>query len=78
MSVPLDPEQVAERLEALRQLYVPVSIEEARAWLESERRPPARGTSADPAFAETVQRRLDELRALCELTQYLHAGAPTG
>jgi len=73
MSAPLDPETVALRLEALRRLVVPVTGEEARAWMEGEPISEARRPSADPDFAEKVQRRLDELRALCELTNYLHA-----
>ena len=70
---PLDPETVALRLEALRRLVVTVTGEEARAWMEGGCISEARGTSADPDFAAKVQHRLDELRALCELTNYLHA-----
>lgn len=75
MSGRLDPEQVAQRLAALRRLYVPVSNEEARGWMEGEAAPEARGTGAAAGFAEAVQRRLDELRALCELTDYLRSSA---
>jgi hypothetical protein len=78
MSAPLESEQVAQRLEALRRSYVPVSSEEAWAWMEGEDASEARGAGASSTsrFAEAVQGRLDELRALCELTEYLHASRP--
>lgn len=72
MSDALDPELVAERLEALRRLAVPVSAEEARKWFEGET-PSEAAVSERAGFAKLVQERLDELRALCELTEYLHA-----
>lgn len=66
----MDPElraaDVAERLAALRACYVPESDEEARRRLARER-----PTAPEP-FDRAVARRLGELRALCELTNYLH------
>lgn len=73
MSSKLDPLVVAQRLEVLRQLYVPETSEECQARLEREQPPRKRVTSADPEFAKLVAQRLEELRALCELTRYLHA-----
>lgn len=63
----LDPALVAERLAALAALYVPETVVEGRARLRAE-------AMAPDAFASAVARRLDELRALDELTRYLHAG----
>jgi hypothetical protein len=65
MTSSLDPRVVARRLAGLRLQYVPESLEDARARLERER--PIRSAS----FADTVQRRLAELRALCELATHL-------
>jgi|GEM_PF-4645942 len=65
------PEDVAQRLEVLRRLYVAESDEAARDRLIRER-----PTPAAPVFAVAVQARLQELRALCELTRHLHAGKP--
>lgn len=62
------PAGVAERLEKLRALYVPESDAEARRRLESEAR-----ASVEP-LAKGVARRLEELRALSDLTSYLHHG----
>jgi hypothetical protein len=61
----LDPARVAARLAALAQLYVPETIEEGRARLQADAMSPE-------AFADGVARRLDELRALDELSRYLH------
>ena len=60
------PHGVAERLAALRALYVPERLAEATA---CEMKRPRR---APEAFADAVARRLHELRALCELARYLH------
>jgi|HubBroStandDraft_2_1064218.scaffolds.fasta_scaffold1595963_1 hypothetical protein len=61
----LDPELVHTRLEALRRLYIPESVAEARARLSAER----------PRRVETMEERatrcLGELRALDELVQAL-------
>jgi hypothetical protein len=65
MRTRLAPVRVAERLSRLRALYVPESIEQARVRLEGER-------GARVPFPEAVARRLAELRALLELTSYLH------
>jgi hypothetical protein len=69
----LRPEDVAARLAKLRALYVPESIEEARERLERER--PER----QETFDQAVARRLRELRAVCDLVNYVRgvaAGPP--
>ncbi|HLT38436.1 MAG TPA: hypothetical protein VK034_19250 [Enhygromyxa sp.] len=63
----MSPAAVQARLDRLRELYVPEDLETARRRLEAER-PALRET-----FNEAAARRLEELRALCELTQVLHA-----
>ena len=66
MTRELDPAAVARRLASLARSYVPETVEEGRARLLND--------SASPdAFALCVARRLDELRALDELTRYLHS-----
>jgi hypothetical protein len=62
----LDPRDVARRLATLRAMYVAETVDEGRARLRAE------AMSVD-AFATSVARRLDELRALDDLTRYLHA-----
>lgn len=62
------PAGVGERLAQLRALYVPEADADARRRLAAER--PAR----DESFEVAVARRLDELRALCDLANYLHLG----
>jgi hypothetical protein len=61
----LVPAQVAQRLAELSALYVPETVGEARARLRREE-------LASDAFASAVARRLEELRALDDLTRYLH------
>ena len=61
----LDPAEVAERLAALAALYVAESVEDGRARLRRDSMEPS-------VFAAGVARRLEELRALDELTRYLH------
>lgn len=68
MSVDMSPEAVLARLNELAALYIPETLDEARARLEAER-PPAR-----ESLAEGARRRLEELRALDELTRVLHRG----
>jgi hypothetical protein len=62
---------VAERLQRLRALCVAESDSQARRRLAAQ--PPA---AAEP-FAAAVARRLDELRALCDLAKHL-SGARGG
>ena len=62
----LEPGEVARRLAALAALYVPETVDEGRARLRAE-------AMAPDAFASQVALRLEELRALDELTRYLHA-----
>ena len=66
MARELDPVAVAKRLAELGALYVPETVEQGRTRLLYEARSP-------PTFASAVARRLEELRALDELTRYLHA-----
>lgn len=70
MTRDLDPAAVARRLAALAALYVPETVEEGRARLRDEAARPE-------AFATAVARRLEELRALDELTRYLRGRAST-
>jgi hypothetical protein len=63
----LQPERVARRLAALAAMYVPETTAEGRARLRAD-------ALAPDSFATGVARRLEELRALDELTRYLHAG----
>jgi hypothetical protein len=60
-----DPAAVARRLARLAATYVPETVDEGRARL--------RGDAMSPdAFASAVAQRLDELRALDDMTRYLH------
>ena len=65
----LAPDAVARRLAALAALYVPETVDEGRARLRAE-------AMAPDAFASQVAQRLEELRALDELTRYLHGSRP--
>jgi hypothetical protein len=65
MAHDLSPHAVAERLNALRQAWVPEDEASVRARMTCE--PPR----AAP-FEEVVSARLHELRALLELTAHLH------
>lgn len=69
MAVDMSPAAVARRLARMGRGWHPLDREEARAMLE----PHSVAGDLSPA---AVQRRLDELRALCELTGYLHAHRP--
>ncbi|MBA3393912.1 MAG: hypothetical protein H0T89_14795 [Deltaproteobacteria bacterium] len=68
MSGDLDPADVERRLAALAASYVPESVEEGHARLR-------RDAMAPDAFATSVARNLEELRALDDLTRYLHQNA---
>jgi hypothetical protein len=65
----LRPQSVGERLDELRRISVPERDEEARARLARER---PRRRKDEEAFEVAVERRLNELRALCALANYLH------
>jgi hypothetical protein len=56
---------VAKRLQRLRELCVPMDEAEARQRMAAQ-------PVAPQVFAVAVARRLDELRALCELADYVH------
>lgn len=66
MTNSLEPLLVRARLAELRSLYVPESVDSARARLARER-----PNDATP-FELGAARALAELRALCELADYLH------
>jgi len=61
----LDPEAVARRLAVLAASYVAETVDEGRARLRAE-------ALAPDALASGVAQRLEELRALDELTRHLH------
>lgn len=61
----LDPIDVEQRLATLATSYVAETVEEGRARLRAD-------TGSPDAFVTRVAQRLEELRALDELTRYLH------
>lgn len=61
----LEPQAVARQLRELAEIYVPETVDGGRARLRAD-------AMAPDAFATRVAQRLDELRALDELTRYLH------
>lgn len=63
----MSPAAIRRRLERLRELYVAEELDAARRRLDGDR-PTPRET-----FNEAAARRLEELRALCELAQVLRA-----
>jgi hypothetical protein len=62
------PEIVAARLEVLRRISVIERDDEARSRLARER------PRTHESFERAVERRLGELRALCELARYVQRG----
>ena len=66
MTALLDPREVQARLEQLRVLWRPLTEAEARARMED----PA-GLDRHQSFEAAVAQRLEELRALCELSAAL-------
>ncbi|MBL9013662.1 MAG: hypothetical protein JNL83_05780 [Myxococcales bacterium] len=68
MARELDPDAVARRLATLASIYVAETVEQGRRRLRAEEHAPEN-------LARSVARRLDELRALDDLTRYLHAAA---
>jgi hypothetical protein len=69
----IDPTLAQGRLEQLAALYVPETIEEGRQRLAADQRLAAEQTERHEGFEAGAVRRLEELRALCELTKVLHA-----
>ena len=65
MARELTASEVERHLASLAEIYVPETVDEGRARLR-------RDALSPDAFAAGVQRRLEELRALDELTRYLH------
>jgi hypothetical protein len=61
------------RLQRLRELYVPETMEEGRLRLEADERLAAEQRARTESIHVAASRRLAELRALCELTRVLHA-----
>jgi hypothetical protein len=68
MARELTAEAVAARLDRLRSMVAPLRVDEARRLMED---PPAHKRES---FEIQVARRLAELRALLDLTNYLHGG----
>ena len=68
MTRELDPDLVASRLAALAAIYKPETVEQARTRLRDA------ATRSD-VFALLVAQRLEELRALDDLTRYLLGSA---
>jgi hypothetical protein len=64
----MSPSAIAARLEELGTRFAPLDEAEARLRMQAPR------TNAAASSVAEVARRLDELRALCELSDYLHAG----
>lgn len=69
MAAELDPADVARRLAILAASYVAETVEEGLARMRADM------LSSD-AFATGVAQRLEELRALDDLTRYLHDARP--
>lgn len=69
----LAPDKVAARLARLRACSALLNEAEARALLEA----PAALPASPKSFAQAVSLRLAELRALLQLTKYLHSGRLT-
>lgn len=65
MRAEIDAVQVAMRLAILAASYVPETVEEGFARMRAD-------MLSEDAFVAGVARRLEELRALDELTRYLH------
>ncbi len=65
MAAELNPSRVTAYLAELRARYQPETVEDARSRLQRERPP------STESFEESVARRLDELRALCDLIAHL-------
>lgn len=68
MARELDQVGVERRLAVLREIFVAETVDEGRDRLRRE-------ASSKEVFAALVARRLEELRALDDLTRYLHATA---
>jgi hypothetical protein len=61
------------RLQELRELYVPETIEEGRQRLAADQRLAAEQAARREGFDAGAARRLEELRALYELAKVLHS-----
>ncbi len=70
MKTDLSVPAVHARLQRLRALYRPLNAEQAIGRTDTAPR--------DETFVNGVSRRLEELRALCELTTRLHASTLAG
>jgi hypothetical protein len=73
MSSEIDPIMAQRRLEQLAASYVPETVEEGRRRLASDQRLAVEQAERREGFEAGAVRRLEELRALCELTKVLHA-----
>jgi hypothetical protein len=70
MAHDLSPQAVAARLRELRLIWTPESAQSVRSRFAS-------GVERPTTFEEAVSLRLAELRALLELTAYLHRATKT-
>lgn len=73
MMTEIDPMAAEQRLRELAQLYVAETVDEGRRRLAADQRLAAEQAAAREGFDAGAERRLQELRALCELTKALHA-----
>lgn len=73
MASEIDPIMAQRRLARLAELYVPETIEQGRQRLAADQRLAAEQAEQREGFEAGAARRLEELRALCELTKVLHA-----
>lgn len=69
----IDPIMAQRRLARLAVLYVPETIEAGRRRLAADERLAVEQAERREGFEAGAARRLEELRALCELTKVLHA-----
>lgn len=71
--IEIDPIAAERRLARLVELYVPETIEEGRQRLAADQRLAAEQAARREGFDAGAARRLEELRALCELAKVLQA-----
>lgn len=67
----IDPIAAEQRLRWLAERYVPETVEEGRKRLAADRRLADEQAAARESFEAAAERRLQELRALCELATLL-------
>jgi hypothetical protein len=67
----IDPSDADRRLERLAELYVPETLDEGRLRLDADQRLAAAQAAQREGFDAGASRRLEQLRALCELSKAL-------